>query len=86
MYPNEVGRMQTELRNTLGTGNNVDIRTHYYQVLDESQAECTRQEWQQWNDEAVGHILFEYDPTMAAPQNNWRLMVHATEVDTGRVN
>ncbi|KAL8918719.1 MAG: hypothetical protein Q9208_007190 [Pyrenodesmia sp. 3 TL-2023] len=67
----QVARMQAEVRTALNL--DTDPRVHDYEVPD---GYDTDEEDARYKKEAIGRVLFEYDPNHNGGQKSWRLLVH----------
>ncbi|KAL8997677.1 MAG: hypothetical protein Q9169_003084 [Polycauliona sp. 2 TL-2023] len=71
-YPKEVEAMQAEIKKTLEM--DADPEYHLYEVTDGKDP--------RFETEALGQVLFEYDPNNNG-QKSWRLLVHNDLVEEG---
>ncbi|KAL9026285.1 MAG: hypothetical protein Q9180_007507, partial [Flavoplaca navasiana] len=72
MYPDEVELMQAELKKTLSLDNDPEV--HQYEVVDGKDP--------RFDTEALGTVLFEYDPNNNG-QKSWRLLAHKDLIQEG---
>ncbi|KAL8893446.1 MAG: hypothetical protein Q9192_005253 [Flavoplaca navasiana] len=72
MYPDEVELMQAELKKTLSLDK--DPKVHQYEVVEGKDP--------RFDTEALGTVLFEYDPNNNG-QKSWRLLAHKDLIQEG---